>query len=512
MAARQNLFHQMRSFPRAFWMLNTIEMFERCAYYGVRVVIPIYIAQADAPGGLHFSQTQKGYIFSIWAIIQSLTPMLSGGFADRYGYKKTIATSLAIAICGYILMGVTRAYMPFLLSCCLLAFGTAIFKPGIQGTLVQTLTNETSSVGWGSFYMVVNVGGFLGPPVAHYFYGISWPAVFFGCAAILSLNFLMLFTYRDLPPGGDPRGTPWTILKMTAKNMFGNWRLVTFIVVMAGFWLMFMQLFDMLPNFIVDWVDTSAIVAALHLPSWMTNDTPRGVMIAQEWMINANSGLIVIAVIFVSWLVSRMRRLTSITLGMIVASAGLVLAGFSMAGYLCILGILCFSVGEMLASPKMNEYLGVIAPEGQKALYMGYANIPLAIGWGYGAWRGGLVYDAMGDKANLALRYLSEHFHITKEITQQGLLARVQELGIDPTTAQHAVKEAFVAGEGVARTNATAFLQVVSQQNAAQVTHLLWNTYHPYTLWYQFAAMGLVSAVGIAIYSHFAKKWQGKEI
>ena len=33
--------------------------------------------------------------------------------------------------------------------------------------------------------------------------------------------------------------------------------------------------------------------------------------------------------------------------------------------------ILFFSVGEMLASPKMNDYLGVIAPEGQKALYMG---------------------------------------------------------------------------------------------------------------------------------------------
>ena len=38
------------------------EMIERLAYYGVRVVIPIYIAQADEIGGLHFSQADKGFI------------------------------------------------------------------------------------------------------------------------------------------------------------------------------------------------------------------------------------------------------------------------------------------------------------------------------------------------------------------------------------------------------------------------------------------------------------------
>ena len=51
------------TFKRAFWMVNIMEMFERLGYYGVRVVIPIYIAQADEIGGLHFSQTDKGIIF-----------------------------------------------------------------------------------------------------------------------------------------------------------------------------------------------------------------------------------------------------------------------------------------------------------------------------------------------------------------------------------------------------------------------------------------------------------------
>ncbi|MCK5520149.1 MAG: MFS transporter, partial [Candidatus Marinimicrobia bacterium] len=286
---RTGLLAQITSFPQAFWMLNIMEMLERLAYYGVRVVIPIYIAQADEIGGLHFTQIQKGEIFMWWAVVQSLVPMFSGGFADRYGYKKTIAFSIVFKVIGYVLMATQREFLPFLLGTLVLAFGTAVFKPGIQGSLVQTLDEKHSSVGWGMFYMLVNIGGFLGPPLAHFLWGISWPAVFFGCAAIVSLNFITLFTYKEIPAGGEQSQSPLDIMKRTFKNI-AKPSLALFILIMSGFWLMFMQLFDMLPNFIVDWVNTAHIVEQFSLPGWMTVETNRGTMITQEWMINANAG------------------------------------------------------------------------------------------------------------------------------------------------------------------------------------------------------------------------------
>lgn len=475
---KQSLRQQLFTLPRAYWMVNLMEMLERLAYYGVRVVIPIYIAQADEIGGLHFTQVDKGTIFMAWAVVQSLVPMFSGGFADRYGYKKTIAFSVAVKAIGYLLMATQREFWPFLIGCCVLAFGTAVFKPGVQGTMVQTLSKKNSSVGWGTFYMLVNIGGFLGPPLAHFLYGWSWPAVFYGCAVIVSLNFLMLLTYKEIPAGGDQRGGPLHILKITAKN-FMNMRLVIFIAIMSGFWLMFMQLFDMLPNFIVDWVDSSAMVQALHIPSWMLQqNSTRGLQLSQEWMINFNPGFIIVAVVFVSWLVSRMRRVVSIMLGIMIASVGLVAAGFTMSGYLCMLGILLFSVGEMLASPKMNEYLGVIAPEGQKGLYMGYANVPVAVGWGYGSLLGGQVYDKMGDKANLALDYLAKHYSITD----------------------------------VARPQAMVKLQEVTGMDAVEATKMLWHAYDPYKLWYQFAAVGIVSAIGMFFYSRWIRRYEAPDI
>ena len=142
-----------------------VEMWERMAYYCVRAVLPLYIAQADDPGGLHFSQAQKGTIFAVWALVQSIVPMVSGGFADRYGYKRTIATSVTLACTGYILMANLRSYPGFFFGCLVLALGTAIFKPGIQGTLAQSMSKRNSSVGWGLFYWLVNVGAGIGPLV-----------------------------------------------------------------------------------------------------------------------------------------------------------------------------------------------------------------------------------------------------------------------------------------------------------------------------------------------------------
>lgn len=475
---KEGLFEQLTSMARPFWMVNIMEMIERLAYYGVRVVIPIYIAQADEVNGLHFSQSDKGLIFLWWALFQSLTPMVSGGFADRYGYKKTIFASTLIKITGYLLMATQREFWPFLVGCCTLALGTAIFKPGVQGTMCQTLTKKNSSVGWGTFYMLVNIGGFLGPPLAHFLVGISWPAVFYGCAGIISLNFLMLLTYKDPAPGGEQKGRPFEVFWLTIKNIF-NLRLAIFILIMSGFWLMFMQLFDMLPNFIVDWVNSSAVVHDLGLPQWMLqNNSPRAPQISQEWLINANAGLIVIAVVFVSFLVSRMRRVHSIFLGITISSLGLVAAGFTTSGYFCLLGILFFSVGEMLSSPKMNEYLGVIAPEGKKGLYMGYANIPQGIGWGLGSLFAGHVYDNMGDKANLAIDYLQTNFNLT---------------AVDRTEAMNKLVE-------------------VTGKTHQEVTDLLWSAYHPYELWYSFAGIGLLSAVAMLFYAKWVKKYEAPDV
>jgi MFS family permease len=288
----------------------------------------------------------------------------------------------------------------------------------------------------------------------------------------------MLFTYKEVESGTDRSGGVWKVIKTTLRNVTRP-RLAVFIVIMSGFWLMFMQLFDMLPNFIVDWVDSSRLVKSLGIPDFMLQqNSTRPPQISQEWLINANAGLIVIAVVFVSWLVSRMRRTHSIFIGITLSSLGLMAAGFTTAGLYCLLGILLFSVGEMLSSPKMNEYLGVIAPPGEKGLYMGYANVPQGIGWGLGSVVAGHAYDQMGDKANLAIDYLQKQYSIT----------------------------------GIERTEAMNKLVEVMGTSHQEVTNILWDAYDPYQLWYRFAAIGIISAVAMVFYARWVKKYEAPDV
>ena len=59
-------------------------------------------------------------------------------------------------------LGGMSNFWAFFIAIMTLATGTAFFKPSIQGSLAHSLTRENSSVGWGIFYWVVNVGAFVG--------------------------------------------------------------------------------------------------------------------------------------------------------------------------------------------------------------------------------------------------------------------------------------------------------------------------------------------------------------
>jgi dipeptide/tripeptide permease len=160
-----------------FWMVGGMEMVERLAYYGVRTVAGLYATDPRSSGGLGLPATALGSIFLWWAIVQSFVPVLSGGLADRMGYKETIALSTVLKIAGYLIMALYPTYSGFLIGAIVLAFGTGIFKPAIQGTLVKATNRNNSSMAWGVFYQTVNIGGFLGPILAAALRQLQFPVV-----------------------------------------------------------------------------------------------------------------------------------------------------------------------------------------------------------------------------------------------------------------------------------------------------------------------------------------------
>lgn len=495
---------------RTFWTLNTIEMWERLAFYNLRVMAPIYIMQADNPGGLHLAATDKGTIYAWWAIFQSFLPIVTGGLADRFGYKRTLAFAISLMMVGYLLIAFMRDipgvsnYWSFFIAILVLATGTAFFKPGLQGSLAHQLTKENSSMGWGIFYWIVNVGAFAGHFLPSLFllkgwFGTTanspeaWRNLFLASAGFTSFNLLLLLTFKDVPSGASKTESLGQVLLRTVTNIMEP-RLLSFMAIMSCFWLMMYQLWDLQPNFIADWVDSGPMAQSLQslpagLHKMLVEQTPRGPMIPQQVLLSFNAFCIILGVVGMSWLTRRMRTLSAMLIGMCMATVGVVVAGWTQNAWVLVLGILFFSLGEMVTGPKKSEYLGLIAPPGKKGLYLGYVNIPVGIGVFLGSWIAGIVYGRFGEKATLALRYLAEKTPFGADKLWDGQVASLEST------------------LGIKRTGAMAKLSEVTGLDPAAATHMLWDTYHPHLIWIPFACIGVVAAIALYIFGQKAKKW-----
>lgn len=502
-------FEQIGSYNATFWFANFMEMMERWAYYGVRSVVALYMVGATATGGLNFTHIQKGNIYLWWAIIQSFLPMFTGGISDTFGYKKTISLAIVLKIVGYGLMATSHDFMGFAMGCFTLATGTAIFKPGVQGLIAHNVHEGNASLGWGIFYQLVNIGGFLGPITASLLRPhtdgknpmelaamtaageTTWMWLFVGNAVLVSVNFLTLLMFKEpevpRPAGGNSLGDVLAkvghLIYVSLKDLMVP-RLALFILIFSGFWFSFNQLFDLLPNFIDDWVDTTMITQQLaHVPvlGWFFGTTP-GVAVPPETMVNLNPAAIVFFMLPVAFLASRAPALVAITVGIAVSLVGILAAGYSVNGWMCALGILVFSFGEMLASPRTNDYMASIAPVEKKGQFLGYANVPVGIGWAAGSVFAGHFYEEHGDKVNFARQHLQTALGMSEEAVKA-----IPKEQVMPTLAEKL------------------------HMGLPQAQQFLWETYHPATVWYWIAAVGFVSLVGMLVYNEVIRRLDARK-
>jgi hypothetical protein len=102
--------------------------------------------------------------------------------------------------------------------------------------------------------------------------------------------------------------------------------------------------------------------------------------------------------------------------GTLLACLALFLSGYSTLGWLSLGAILVFSVGEMLSSPKFSEFIGNFAPADKKAMYLGFSQIPLAIGWTLEGKIGPALYDHFASKERFARELLVSSYGMTADL------------------------------------------------------------------------------------------------
>jgi dipeptide/tripeptide permease len=464
-------------FPKTFWTANTIELIERFAWYGFFMLFANYLTQSTEMGALGFSQVEKGWIMGVGTGILYFLPLITGSIADKYGYKNVLILAFIIYASAFILLPMFTSFVGVFVMYLYLALGAALFKPIISATIAKTTTPETSSIGFGIFYMMVNLGAFFGPMVTMAFRGSSYDLVFYISAGIISLNFIMLFFYNE-PEREHKKETFKESISTIFKNIYtalSDVKFVIFLLLVAGFWTMYNQLFFTLPVFITQWVDTSVVYEFLHgVSPWITDTYGHAGQMEAEFITNFDAMFIIMFQLVVSTLVMRWKPLNTMMSGFLVCAMGMALTLFTQNVMFTIGAIFIFAVGEMAGSPKITEYIGRIAPKDKLALYMGCSFIPVFIGNVGAGVISGNVYGMMSDKAVLVKRALAEKgFEVADGLTKNEVFAKASDL---------------------------------MNMSERDLTNYLWDTYNPSKIWMVIFGIGLIATVGLYIYDKLLLK------
>jgi proton-dependent oligopeptide transporter, POT family len=424
---RERLEEIRTGFEPAFWVANLTELFERLAYYGQSTVLAIYLHR-----NLRFTDTQAGDLTGYFGGVVWFLPILGGTLADRFGFRRSLSVAYLILSIGYFLMGSLSApwmapardalplYWLVLAVLTVPALGPSIVKPVIVGTTARASTENVRSIGYSIYYTLVNVGGMLGPLMADFVSRRAGVENVFRVSAlsVLLMFFAVVLFFKEPGRSGEQQVSSlaqairnmlsviggrlfllaaiglllkiaslllhfpvpvWTWLFLLALSLVSLNRFMLFLVIFSGFWVVFWQEFISLPLYIIDYVNPNFRLGLL-----LTVD-PLTVICFQ---------------LAVSYLTRKIPSFRAMTLGLLISSVSWLLLMIGTSTWLFVGALVVLAVGEMTQSPRFYEYVSRLAPPGQQGTYMGFAFLPIAIGYLIAGGIGGRLVHHYGEIAH----------------------------------------------------------------------------------------------------------------
>lgn len=379
------------SFPRVFWIANLVELLERFAYYGIYFGFGIYMKS------LGFGD-QLGTLQTVFLFLSYTVPVISGTFADRFGFKRILIISYVAYLPSILLLIATKSFSGIALAMLSIGLAAGTFKPLIAGTVRAVTDKSNKTLGFGIFYAMVNVGGSLGPIVAGKLRAISWDYAFIAAAISIGLMLVITLFFYEEPPREETTQTLGDKFRDIGVALSDAKFALFLFLLGAFFWVPFWSFFNLCALYVDSDIDTAALYVSLEgvfgstvlqLFSAVGEDGTRRIL---GETVSHTGWIIMFLQIFVSRWAEKYRALPTFMVGLAIAAVGFAVLGYARvgAGTLIFAGIFLFAIGEMIASPRIQEYITWLAPKEKAGLYMG-TNF-LAVGVGASS---GMIYTPM---------------------------------------------------------------------------------------------------------------------
>ncbi len=397
---------EKKSFSAAFWTANFAELLERAAYYGVFIVITLYLSRI-----LSFSDIEAASIAGVFSGLLYFLPTFAGAYADKIGFKKSLLIAFTFLSLGYLGLGLLPtlieaaglaqyneislftgleesayryAVIPVM---ALIIIGGSFIKSVITGTVSLETSEANRATGFSIFYTIVNIGAFSGKtivkPLRDAMGNSGLITISFFSAGMTFLALIAVYFFFK-PSATQREGKSFSEIWQAFIKVLGNARLIVLIVIITGFWMVQHQLYATMPKYVLRMAGEGAAIS---------------------WYANVNPLVVFSTVAFITAMMRRRTALFSMTVGMFIMpvsafcmAAGNLLPGESILGlhpvaFMMIVGIAFQGLAESFISPRFLEYFSFQAPKGEEGLYLGFSHLHSFLSSIFGFLMSGVLLD-----------------------------------------------------------------------------------------------------------------------
>ncbi len=195
---------QILGHPVGLFVLFFTEMWERFSYYGMRILLVLFLTAKIVDGGWEWSRKEAMVLFGWYVMLVYIMPLLGGWIADnKWGYVKTVLVGATIITLGHVSLALADLPLDmnlkffFYIGLLLLVIGTGFFKPNMTSIISKMYPpgSPKRDGAYTIFYMGVNAGAFIGTMLVGWLgERISW-SLGFGLAGIFMLFGLLQFYF-----------------------------------------------------------------------------------------------------------------------------------------------------------------------------------------------------------------------------------------------------------------------------------------------------------------------------